>query len=236
VDVVPCKTVDLEVPASSEIIIEGEVAIPAATAEEGPFGEFCGYTTETVPNERVMRVNAITHRRNPIYHNIWLGKPPHEHLYIDALTYGAAAYMELKPAYPAIKMAYAPPWGVSIVLIIQVEKRLKRPGLIDNILAASLYTRSGKWKHVIVVDEDVNVYDPNEVLWALTTRFQPARDMFVIPHGTTSRLEPSATTDGVTSKMMVDATTKADFRGNVAEPGVELRRYVEGRWAEYGLD
>ena len=105
-------------------------------------------------------------------------------------------------------MAYAPPWGVSIVLVLQVEGRLKRPGLMNNMLAASLYTRSGKWKHVIVVDEDVNVYDPNEILWALTTRFQPATDMYVIPRGITSSLEPSSTPDGVTSKMMVDATIK----------------------------
>jgi UbiD family decarboxylase len=235
IDVVKCRTVDLEVPADAEIILEGELAIPAETGSEGPFGEFCGYTTATVPNERIMRIKAITHRRNPIYHNIWLGKPPHEHLYVDALTYAVAAYQELKPAYPAIKKAYAPPWGVSIVLVLQVEKRLKRPGLIDNILAASLYTRSGKWKHVIVVDEDINLYDPNEVLWALTTRFQPATDMYVIPRGITSTLEPSSTPEGVTSKLMADATMKKDFRGEVAEPTDEMRELVKTRWREYGL-
>src|SRR5499425_1094362 len=156
IDVVKCQTVDLEVPALAEIVLEGEVTIPAKTTKEGPFGEFCGYTTQEVPNERVMTIKAMTHRKNPIYHNIWLGKPPHEHLYVDALTYAVAAYQELKPAYPALKKAYAPPWGVSIVLVLQLEKRLMRAGIVDNILAASLYTRSGKWKHVIVVDEDIN--------------------------------------------------------------------------------
>ncbi len=235
VDVVKCRTVNLEVPALAEIVLEGELTIPAKTGAEGPFGEFCGYTTQVVPNERIMTIKAITHRGNPIYHNIWLGKPPHEHLYIDALTYAVAAYLELKPAYPALKKAYAPPWGVSIVLVLQVENRLKRPGLMNNILAASLYTRSGKWKHVIVVDEDVNVYDPNEILWALTTRFQPATDMYVIPRGITSSLEPSSTADGVTSKLMADATIKPGFRGEVAEPTDEMRGTVPKRWKEYGF-
>ncbi len=235
IDVVRCRTVDLEVPAEAEIILEGELTMPPKTTSEGPFGEFCGYTTEVVPDERVMLIKAVTHRKNPIYHNIWLGKPPHEHLYVDALTYAVAAYQELKPAYPAIKKIYAPPWGVSIVLIVQVEERLKRPGLIDQILAASLYTRSGKWKHVFVVDEDINIYNPNEVLWALTTRFQPASDMFVIPKGITSRLEPSSTSEGVTSKLMADLTIKKGFRGEVAEPTKELRDLVRKRWSEYGL-
>ena len=235
IDVVKCRTLDLEVPALAEIVLEGELTIPAKTGNEGPFGEFCGYTTQLVPNERIMTIKALTYRKNPIYHNIWLGKPPHEHLYVDALTYAVAAYLELKPAYPVLKKAYAPPWGVSIVLILQLEDRLKRPGIVDNILAAALYTRSGKWKHVIVVDEDIHLEDPNEVLWALTTRFQPATDMYVIPRGITSTLEPSATPDGVTSKLMLDLTRKQNFRGDVAEPTDAMREGVLKRWKEYGF-
>lgn len=235
VEVVKCRTIDLEVPALAEIVLEGELTIPAKTGDEGPFGEFCGYTTAQVPNERIMTVKAVTHRKNPVYHNIWLGKPPHEHLYVDALTYAVAAYQELKPAYPALKKAYAPPWGVSIVLLLQLEKRLMRPGIVDNILAASLYTRSGKWKHVFVLDEDVVLEDPNEVLWALTTRFQPATDMFIIPRGITSSLEPSASVDGLTSKLMLDLTIKKNFRGEVAEPTASMRESVLKRWNEYGF-
>jgi UbiD family decarboxylase len=235
VEVVKCRTIDLEVPALAEIVLEGELTIPAKTGDEGPFGEFCGYTTAQVPNERIMTVKAVTHRKNPVYHNIWLGKPPHEHLYVDALTYAVAAYQELKPAYPGLKKAYAPPWGVSIVLLLQLEKRLMRPGIVDNILAASLYTRSGKWKHVFVLDEDIVLEDPNEVLWALTTRFQPATDMFIIPRGITSSLEPSATVDGLTSKLMLDLTIKKNFRGDVAEPTASMRESVLKRWKEYGF-
>jgi UbiD family decarboxylase len=235
VEVVKCRTIGLEVPALAEIVLEGELTIPAKTGDEGPFGEFCGYTTAQVPNERIMTIKAVTHRRNPVYHNIWLGKPPHEHLYVDALTYAVAAYQELKPAYPALRKAYAPPWGVSIVLLLQLEKRLMRPGIVDNILAASLYTRSGKWKHVFVLDEDIVLEDPNEVLWALTTRFQPATDMFVIPRGITSSLEPSATVNGLTSKLMLDLTIKENFRGEVAEPTADMRQTVLQRWQQYGF-
>ena len=236
VEVVKCRTIDLEVPALAEIVLEGELTIPAKSGNEGPFGEFCGYTTAQVPNERIMTVKAVTHRKSPVYHNIWLGKPPHEHLYVDALTYAVAAYQELKPAYPALKKAYAPPWGVSIVLLLQLEKRLMRPGIVDNILAASLYTRSGKWKHVFVLDEDIVLEDPNEVLWALTTRFQPATDMFVIPRGITSSLEPSASVDGLTSKLMLDLTIKKNFRGEVAEPTAVMRESVLKKWKDYGFN
>jgi len=86
-----------------------------------------------------------------------------------------------------------------------------------------------------VVDEDINMEDPNEVLWALTTRFQPATDMFVIPRSITSSLEPSAAADGLTSKLMLDLTVKENFRGEVAEPTDTMRQQVLRRWAEYGL-
>ena len=86
-----------------------------------------------------------------------------------------------------------------------------------------------------MVDEDINIEDPNEVLWALTTRFQPATDMFVIPRSITSSLEPSATADGLTSKLMLDLTIKKNFRGEVAEPTDAMRQAVLQRWKEYGF-
>ena len=86
-----------------------------------------------------------------------------------------------------------------------------------------------------MVDEDINMEDPNEVLWALTTRFQPATDMYVIPRGITSSLEPSATAEGLTSKLMLDLTMKQNFRGEVAEPTNAMRDAVLQRWKEYGF-
>lgn len=235
VDVVKCRTVDLEVPASSEIVIEGELGIPPATGDEGPFGEFCGYTTGMIKGERLMKITAITHREDPIYHNIWLGRPIHEHLYINAISYAISAYNDLREKYPAVKACYAPPSCVAQTLVIQVEERLKRPGLINNMMAAALNTRGGLWKHVIAVDEDINIYDMEDVEWAMTTRFQADRDVFIIPRCYTSRLDPSTTPDGITAKMFIDATRKQGVRGAVAEPRPEMLAYVRSRWNEYGL-
>ena len=214
VEVVPCRTVDLEVPAEAEVILEGEVSIPPDTGDEGPFGEFCGYTTSLIRGEKVMKIKAITHREDAIYHNIWLGRPIHEHLYINALTYALSAYFDLRAKYPAVKACYAPPACVSQTLVVQIEERLKRPGLINNLMAAALNTRGGLWKHVIAVDEDVKVFNLDEVEWAITTRFQADRDLFTIPRCYTSRLDPSASPEGVTAKMFIDATKKPGFWGD----------------------
>jgi 2,5-furandicarboxylate decarboxylase 1 len=235
VDVVKCKTVDLEVPASSEIVIEGQMQIPPPTGEEGPFGEFCGYTTGAIKGERLMKITAITHRNDPLYHNIWLGRPVHEHLYINAISYALSAYNDLREKYPAVMACYAPPGCVAQTLVIQVRERLKRPGLINNLMAAALNTRGGLWKHVIAVDEDVNIYDPEDIEWAMTTRFQADRDLYVIPRCYTSRLDPSTTAEGITAKMFIDATRKPSIRGSVAEPRPEMLQHVRSRWKEYGL-
>ena len=235
VDVVKCKTIDVEVPAYADIILECEMKIPPKTGTEGPFGEFLGYTTKVVENERIMEIKAITHKKNPIYHNIWLGRPPHEHLFIDAISYAVQAYHDLKSRFPAVKAAYAPPSGLSIKLVIQVDEKLKYPGMVNNLLASSLWTRGSLWKEVIVVDDDVNIFDSDEVEWAMLTRVQPARDIFILPgcHGT--RLDPSSDLEGISDKMFIDATKKKGFKGITAEPTKEMMERVESRWKEYGF-
>lgn len=235
VDIVKCKTIDVEVPAHAEIILECEMKIPPKTGTEGPFGEFAGCATGIVENERIMTVKAIAHKENPIYHNIWLGKPPHEHLFINAISYGVQVYYDLKPRFPAIKAAYAPPSGVSIKLVIQIDEKLKYPGMVNNLLAASLWTRGTLWKEVIVVDEDINIFDSDEVDWAVTARVQPDRDIFILPrcHGTP--LDPSSDPEGVSGKIFIDATKKKDFKGTIAEPTKEMMERIEARWKEYGF-
>ena len=130
-------------------MLEGELTIPAKTGDEGPFGEFCGYTTAQVPNERIMTIKAVTQRRNPVYHNIWLGKPPHEHLYVDALTYAVAALSGIEARLSGIEKSLCAAVGSFDCFDAATGKALMRPGIVNNILAASLYTRSGKWKHVL---------------------------------------------------------------------------------------
>ncbi len=235
IDVVSCKTIDCEVPAHAEIILECEMKLPPSRGTEGPFGEFCGYTTDQVENESSMTVKAITHKKNPIYHNIWLGKPPHEHLYINAISYGVQAYYDLKVRYPAVKAAYAPPAGVSIKLVIQINSKMNTPGMVKNLLAATMWTRGAMWKEVIVVDDDIDITNNEEVDWAVVTRVQPARDIFILPGGQGSRLDPSSDEFGVTDKLFIDATRKRGFRGKVAEPNRAMMDKIESRWAKYGF-
>lgn len=235
IDMVKCKTIDCEVPAHAEIILECEMKLPPDRGTEGPFGEFCGYTTDKVKGESAMTVKAITHRKSPLYHNIWLGKPPHEHLYINAISYGIQVYYDLKVRYPAVKAAYAPPGGVSIKLVIQIHTHMNTPGMVKNLLAATLWTRGAMWKEVIVVDDDIDITDPQDVEWAVVTRVQHTRDMFIVPGGQGSRLDPSSDEFGVTDKLMIDATKKRGFRGTVAEPRKEMMDKIEERWQQYGF-
>jgi 2,5-furandicarboxylate decarboxylase 1 len=235
IEVVKCKTIDVEVPAHAEIVLECEVPIPAKTGKEGPFGEFAGYSTGAVENERIMTVKAVTHKKRPIYHNIWLGKPPHEHLYVNAFSYAVQAYLDLKSRFPALKAAYAPPSGVSIKLVLQVDEKLKYPGMVNTMLASSMGTRGGIWKEVIVVDDDINILDGDEVDWAVVTRVQPDRDIVVLPRARGSSLDPSSDPEGVTAKLFIDATKKKDLKGVVAEPTKEVMEIIESRWKDYGF-
>lgn len=235
IDMVKCKTIDCEVPAHAEIILECEMKLPPKRGNEGPFGEFCGYTTDMVKNESSITVKAITHKKSPIYHNIWLGKPPHEHLFINAISYGIQAYYDLKVRYPAVKAAYAPPSGVSIKLVIQIDKKMNTPGMVKNLLAAALWTRGAMWKEVIAVDDDIDITNNDEVDWAVVTRVQPGRDIFILPGGQGSRLDPSSDAYGVTDKIFIDATMKTGFRGRVAEPTKAMMEKIEWRWKKYGF-
>lgn len=235
VEMVRCKTIDCEVPAHASIVLECEMSIPPPTGTEGPFGEFLGYTTGTVENERYMTVKAITHRSDPIYHNIWLGRPPHEHLWINAISYGIQACHELKVRFPPVKAAYAPPSGLSIKLVVQVDSKTTYPGMVKNLLAAAMWTRGSLWKEVVVVDDDINLFDPEEVEWAVLTRVQAERDILILPRARGTRLDPSSDADGLTDKILIDATRKKDFKGTVAEPTAETMRKVAARWKEYGF-
>lgn len=235
VDMVRCRTIDCEVPAHACIVLECEMRIPPPTGTEGPFGEFLGYTTGTVENERYLRVRAITHRRDPIYQNIWLGRPPHEHLWINAISYGIQAYHDLKVRFPPVKAAYAPPSGLSIKLVVQVDSKTAYPGMVKNLLAATMWTRGSLWKEVVVVDDDIDIFDAEEVEWAVLTRVQATRDIFILPAGRGTRLDPSSDADGLTDKVFIDATRKKGFKGSVAEPTREMMKKVEARWKDYGF-
>jgi UbiD family decarboxylase len=198
-EMVRCKTVDLMVPAGAEIVLEGEIE-PHVREEEGPFGEFTGYAIHSAQNP-VLGVKAITHRRNPIYQDI-CGGQHREHLTMATIPMEANYYRVIKGAIPeveAVRMA-AP-----FTLIISMKKKYEgqaRSALLAAF-SADLYL-----KHAIVVDHDIDIADLQRVFWAMATRVQAARDIFIIPRARGSSLDPSAEPLGVVDKMGIDATAK----------------------------
>jgi len=198
-EMVRCKTVDLMVPAGAEIVLEGEIE-PFVREEEGPFGEFTGYAIHSAQNP-VFRVKAITHRYNPIYQDI-CGGQHREHLTMATIPMEANYFRVIKGAVPeveAVRMA-AP-----FTLVISMRKKYEgqaRSALLAAF-SADLYL-----KHAIVVDHDIDVADLQRVFWAMATRVQASRDIFIIPRARGSSLDPSAEPLGVIDKMGIDATAK----------------------------
>lgn len=235
VELVPCETVDIEVPATAEIVLEGQVGIPAEIGDEGPYGEFCGYSVGTVARERLWTIQCMTMRRNPLYHGFYLCKGINEEGVIKSVTASVQIYNELKPGHPAIKRVYCSEAGIGIFhCYIQIDERLKRPGMVNNILAASVGVKGSRVKHVFVFDDDIDITSPEEVEWAIATRVQADKDIFIIPNTFGLRLDPSATAEGVTAKLFVDATKSKDFRSEgLALPPDEIWQQVRKNWDNY---
>jgi UbiD family decarboxylase len=198
-EMVRCKTVDLMVPAGAEFILEGEIA-PNVREEEGPFGEFTGYATRP-GNNPVLRVKAITHRRDPLYQDI-CGGQHREHLTMATIPMEANYYRVIKGAVPEVEAVRV---ATAFTLIISIRKKYEgqaRSALLAAF-SADLYL-----KHAIVVDHDIDVADLQRVLWAMATRVQASRDIFIIPRARGSSLDPSSEPLGVVDKMGIDATAK----------------------------
>ena len=235
VQLVPCETVDIEVPATAEIVLEGQVSIPPEIGDEGPYGEFCGYSVGAVIRERMWTIQCMTMRKDPLYHGFYLCKGINEEGVIKSVTASVQVYNELKSDYPAIKKVYCSEAGIGIFhCFIQVDERQKRPGLINNILAASVGVKGSRIKHVFVFDDDIDIMKPEEVEWAIATRVQADKDIFIIPNTFGLRLDPSATSEGVTAKMFVDATKSKDFRSEgLALPPDDVWQRVKKNWDSY---
>jgi len=235
VELVRCETVDLEVPATAEIVLEGHMSIPPPIGDEGPYGEFCGYSVGKMERERLWNIECITMRKNPLYHGFYLCKGLNESGVIQCLTVSTLLYNALKPAHPAIKKVYCPPAGLGTFHChIQIDERLKRPGMANNILASVIGVKGSRVKHVFLFDDDIDITNPEEVDWAIATRVQADKDTFIIPNSFGLRLDPSATADGVTAKLFVDATKSKEFRAEgIALPPEEVWSKVRGNWDSY---
>jgi 2,5-furandicarboxylate decarboxylase 1 len=209
---VKCRTVDIEVPADCEIVVEGY--FDGETRQEGPFVEFTGYQTPVITSP-VFRVTAITHRRDPIFHGIFAGVPPCETNTLWRELEEAEAFSMLRRKFPMLTALHRPPQlGRDFFGVVQLDPKRHRDGMTMTLLLATSAVMP-RLKYVVAVDDDIDLYDMTRVLWAVSTRCDPARDVQMV-HGTmTSWLDPSS--GGVSGKVFIDATKKNGFRG--AMPG-----------------
>lgn len=226
-EVVKCETVDLEVPARAEIIIEGRIA-PNERRMEGPFGEYTGYYTGAYPKP-VIEVTAITHRRGPIFQAALTGLPTTDNHVMKMIPMEASCYAFLKQRFPGVrKVHFHGAGGVGLLCIVAMRQNTKYEA--RNMLATMLSAQGTKV--VIAVDEDVDLFDMDKVMWAVCTRSQADRDLIVLPRMAAFQLDPSMPERGVMTTMGIDATRPfgEEFEKVVIVPGADRLPDILGNW------
>ncbi len=238
ISTVRCRTVDLDVPANAEIVMEGYVD-PSDLKDEGPFGDHTGYYTP-VEQYPVFTLTGIMRRRDPVYLTTVVGKPVLEDAYIGKVI--EQSFLPLIRMFHPEVVDFGMPaagWFQGLA-IASIKKRY--PGQAKKVMM-------GLWgmgqlsltKTLIVVDEDVNVHDMNDVIWAVTTRADPARDTTIISNTPTDTLDPASPLVNLGSKMGIDATQKTAEEGYAREIQQKVKAdektkdLVDSRWGEYGL-
>ncbi|MCW8882741.1 MAG: 4-hydroxy-3-polyprenylbenzoate decarboxylase [Sedimenticola sp.] len=199
-------TNDLQIPASAEFVLEGYL-YPDDTAPEGPFGDHTGYYNE-VDSFPVFTIERITHRREPIYHSTYTGRPPDEPA-ILGVALNEVFVPILQKQFPEIVDFYLPPEGCSYRMAV-VSMKKQYPGHAKRVMLGiwSFLRQFMYTKFVIVTDDDVNVRDWNDVIWAMTTRMDPARDTTMIENTPIDYLDFASPVSGLGSKVGFDATNK----------------------------
>jgi 2,5-furandicarboxylate decarboxylase 1 len=198
--VVKAKTVPILVPADAELIIEGKI-LPNLRREEGPFGEFTGHAVSK-DERQVIEVTAITQRTNYIFQDVHAGYT--EHKLMGAVPREAALIRAVRQTVPTVKNVCMPVSGnCRFHAYISIAKR--GPGQAKNAICAA-FASDMLLKHVVIVDDDIDVFDEEQVLWAVSNRFQADKDLVVIANAQGSELDPSAGPGGVNAKMGLDAT------------------------------
>ncbi|OGP27496.1 MAG: hypothetical protein A2038_01415 [Deltaproteobacteria bacterium GWA2_57_13] len=218
VELTKATTVDLEVPAHAEIIIEG-IVLPNQRESEGPFGEFSGYY-QPPSSKPVIEVTAITHRKNPIYLAGLTGMPTTENHVLKQIPLEATFLNALRKQFCGVQSVHFPYCGGAGYLLV-VSMKKTREYEPRNVIATALGMAGPKY--VIVVDEDIDIYDLEKVLWAVCTRSQPDRDALILSQINGAPLDPSARAPHCTGAMGIDATVPKDgpFPEMVTIPGLE---------------
>ncbi|CEP66492.1 UbiD decarboxylyase family [Moorella glycerini] len=218
-ELVKCETVDLEVPAQAEIVLEG-MLLPRVREMEGPFGEYPKYYGPASPKP-VIELTAMTSRRNPIYQTIVPATM--EHLLLGAIPREGGLLQVIKNAVPNVKGVHLTPGGTCRYhAVITIDKQ--NEGEAKNAIFAA-FSSSQEIKHVVVVDKDVDIFNPEDVEWAIATRCQAGRDVFIVERALGNKLDPSSD-NGLSDKMGIDATVPLD-----AEPGRFERIRIPGEEA-----
>jgi 2,5-furandicarboxylate decarboxylase 1 len=235
--VVKCRTNDVRVPADAEIIIEGRI-LPKVRELEGPFGEFPKYYSSQEMRE-VIQVDCVTTRNNPLFHTVIPAEM--EHLLMGSIPREATLLAHLQRTFPGVKDVHLSIGGTARYhLFVKLDK--KREGEPKNVMMGA-FAGHNAVKQVVVVDTDVDVHDPQQVEWAVATRFQADRDLLVVAGAQGSVLDPSTTVgksdpiplheQGTSAKMGLDATKPVNYTGYVftkvripGEDKVDLARDV----------
>jgi 2,5-furandicarboxylate decarboxylase 1 len=200
-EVVPAETGDLWVPADAELVIEGFIE-PNLREDEGPFGEYTGYASAR-STRHVLRVTAITHRRDFIFHDIVPGASS-EHLNLSKTSRVPQFFSAVQKTLPNVVAMNYPQSGTHFHCYLSMRKVLEGQ---PRQAMALLFGLDMYLKLIVVVDEDIDVFDESQVLWALATRFQADRDLFMIPDAPCNLLDPSSEA-GLSAKLGMDATRK----------------------------
>lgn len=233
-----CKTVDLEVPADSEFVLEGTMT-PGEILPDGPFGDHMGYYGG-VEDSPLVRFHCVTHRKDPIYLTTFSGRPPKEEAMM-AIALNRIYTPILRQQVSEITDFFLPMEALSYkAAIISIDKaypgQAKRAALAFwSALPQFTYT-----KFVIVVDKSINIRDPRQVVWAISSKVDPVRDVFILPETPFDTLDFASEKIGLGGRMGIDATTKippeTDHEwGAVLESDPDIAETVTQRWQEYGL-
>ncbi len=237
-ELVKCKSNDLMVPASAEIVLEGTIS-PGDVADEGPFGDHTGYYNE-VDSFPCFTIKTITERESPIYHTTYTGRPPDEPAVLG-VALNEVFVPILQKQFPEIVDFYLPPEGCSYrVAVVTMKKQY--PGHAKRVMMGvwSFLRQFMYTKMVIVADDDINARDWKDVIWAMTTRMDPARDCTVIENTPIDYLDFASPVSGLGSKIGFDATNKwpGETQREWGEPIVmsdDTKRRVDDIWESLGI-
>ncbi len=205
-ELVQAMSVDLQAPASAEFVLEGHI-YPDDMAPEGPYGDHTGYYNE-IDNFPVFTIERITHRKDPIYHSTYTGRPPDEPA-ILGVALNEVFVPILQKQFPEIVDFYLPPEGCSYrMAVVSIKKQY--PGHAKRVMMGvwSFLRQFMYTKFIIVVDDDVDTRKWDDVIWAMTTRMDPARDTTLVEHTPIDYLDFASPVSGLGSKMGLDATNK----------------------------